>query len=96
MDFGTGAVKVTPAHDPNDYNCGKRHGLDFIKVLTEMAAAANGGQYAGMMRYDARVKMEKDLDAMGLYRGKEVNKMRLGQFREVEISLNQCLLHNGM
>ena len=79
MDFGTGAVKVTPAHDPNDYNCGKRNNLDFIKVLTEDGKIAdNGGAYAGMMRYDARVKMEKDLEAMGLYRGKEVNKMRLG------------------
>ena len=79
MNFGTGAVKVTPAHDPNDYNCGKRHGLEFIVVLTEEGTiASNGGEYAGMMRYDARVKMEKDLDALGLYRGKEVNKMRLG------------------
>ncbi|RYH16523.1 hypothetical protein EON65_29940 [archaeon] len=63
MNFGTGAVKVTPAHDPNDYTCGKRHGLDFIIVLTEDGKiAANGGKFAGMMRYDARVAMEKELE----------------------------------
>ncbi len=79
MSFGTGAVKVTPAHDPNDYTCGKRHGLDFIIVLTEDGKiASNGGQFAGMMRYDARIAMEKELQTLGLYRGKEVNKMRLG------------------
>ena len=79
MSFGTGAVKVTPAHDPNDYLCGKRNNLDFITVLTDDGRiAANGGKFAGMMRYDARVEMEKDLEALGQFRGKEVNKMRLG------------------
>ena len=79
MNFGTGAVKVTPAHDPNDYNCGKRHALEFITILTDDGRiAANGGKFAGMMRYDARVEMEKELEVLGLYRGKEVNKMRLG------------------
>lgn len=48
MAFGTGAVKVTPAHDPNDYTCGKRNNLEFIIVLTEDGKiAANGGKYAG-------------------------------------------------
>ena len=48
MTFGTGAVKITPAHDPNDYLCGKRHGLEFIIVLTEDGKiAANGGPFAG-------------------------------------------------
>jgi len=79
MSFGTGAVKVTPAHDPNDYLCGKRNNLEFMTVLTDDGRiAANGGQFAGMMRYDARIEMEKALDALGLLRGKEVNKMRLG------------------
>lgn len=49
MNFGTGAVKITPAHDPNDYLCGKRQGLDFIIVLTEDGKiAANGGKFAGI------------------------------------------------
>ena len=79
MNFGTGAVKVTPAHDPNDYLCGKRNNLEFMTILTDDGRiAANGGQFAGMMRYDARVEMEKALDELGLFRGKEVNKMRLG------------------
>jgi valyl-tRNA synthetase len=48
MSFGTGAVKITPAHDPNDYKCGKRQNLDFIIILTlEGKIAANGGKYAG-------------------------------------------------
>ncbi|DAZ94841.1 TPA: hypothetical protein N0F65_012530 [Lagenidium giganteum] len=79
MNFGTGAVKLTPAHDPNDYECGKRHGLEFINVLTDDGAInENGGQFAGMMRYDARIEVEKALAAKGLYHGKEDNKMRLG------------------
>ena len=79
MTFGTGAVKVTPAHDPNDYSCGKRSNLDFIIVLTEDGKIANnGGKFAGMMRYDARIAMESELESLGLLRGKEVNKMRLG------------------
>eukprot|EP01041_Mallomonas_annulata_P000590 gene590-1143_t len=79
MSFGTGAVKITPAHDPNDYICGKKHGLDFIIVLTgEGKIANNGGKFAGMMRYDVRVQLEEELEAMGLYRGKVDNKMRLG------------------
>ena len=80
MSFGTGAVKVTPAHDPNDYTCGKRNNLDFIIVLSEDGKIApNGGAFAGMMRYDARIAMEEALTKLGQLRGKEVNKMRLGK-----------------
>ncbi|KAL4154649.1 hypothetical protein PRNP1_006766 [Phytophthora ramorum] len=79
MSFGTGAVKITPAHDPNDYECGKRHDLEFINVLTDDGAInENGSEFAGMMRYDARIAVEKALEAKGLYHGKEDNKMRLG------------------
>jgi valyl-tRNA synthetase len=64
MSFGTGAVKITPAHDPNDYECGKRHNLEFITVLTpEGAINHHGGpEFEGMMRYDARIAMEDALD----------------------------------
>lgn len=80
MTFGTGAVKITPAHDHNDYQCGKRHNLDFITILTEDGKVANNcGKYSGMMRYDARYEMEIELKALGLFRGKEPNKMRLGK-----------------
>ena len=79
MSFGTGAVKVTPAHDPNDYSCGKRNGLEFISMLTENGKInSNGGKFEGIMRYDARIQIEEELTALGLFRGKAPNKMRLG------------------
>mmetsp|Transcript_20106 Transcript_20106/g.36669 ORF Transcript_20106/g.36669 Transcript_20106/m.36669 type:complete len:1094 (-) Transcript_20106:194-3475(-) len=79
MAFGTGAVKITPAHDPNDYECGKRHKLEFHTVLTpEGAINHNGSQFEGLMRYDARIAVEEALKEKGLYIGKEPNKMRLG------------------
>lgn len=79
MAFGTGAVKITPAHDPNDYECGKRHNLPLITILnTDGTINEEGGPFTGMMRYDARFEMEKKLDELGLLRGKEDNAMRLG------------------
>ena len=52
MAFGTGAVKITPAHDPNDFKCGQRHGLQFINIFDDEGKInANGGRFAGMMRY---------------------------------------------
>eukprot|EP00540_Astrosyne_radiata_P000434 CAMPEP_0116849766 /NCGR_PEP_ID=MMETSP0418-20121206/15770_1 /TAXON_ID=1158023 /ORGANISM="Astrosyne radiata, Strain 13vi08-1A" /LENGTH=990 /DNA_ID=CAMNT_0004481555 /DNA_START=33 /DNA_END=3005 /DNA_ORIENTATION=+ len=78
MSFGTGAVKITPAHDPNDYECGKRHNLDFITILTPNGAINHkGAPFEGMMRYDARIAVEDALKEKGLYVGKEPNKMRL-------------------
>jgi valyl-tRNA synthetase len=65
-DFGTGAVKITPAHDPNDFELGRRHKLPEIDVMTEdahMNAAA--GAYAGMDRFDARKRIVEDLKAQG-------------------------------
>ena len=64
MSFGTGAVKITPAHDPNDYECGKRHNLEFITVLTPDGAINHhgGDEFQGMMRYDARIAVEEALD----------------------------------
>jgi valyl-tRNA synthetase len=64
MAFGTGAVKITPAHDPNDYECGKRHNLEFITVLTAEGAINHygGEEFQGMMRYDARIAVEEALD----------------------------------
>ena len=61
-EFGTGAVKITPAHDPNDFEVGLRHGLEQIKVLNDDATInANGGKYEGLDRYEARKQMVKDL-----------------------------------
>jgi valyl-tRNA synthetase len=62
MSFGTGAVKITPAHDPNDYECGKRHNLEFITMLTaDGSINENGAPFTGMMRYDARIAVEEAL-----------------------------------
>src|SRR6266478_2973417 len=66
-EFGTGAVKITPAHDPNDFEVGRRHGLAEIDVMTDdghMSAAA--GAYAGLDRFEARKKIVEDLKAQGL------------------------------
>ena len=66
-EFGTGCVKITPAHDPNDFEVGKRHGLEEINILNDDATINElGGKYAGMDRYEARKQMVADLDAQGL------------------------------
>jgi valyl-tRNA synthetase len=65
-EFGTGAVKVTPAHDPNDFTLGQRHGLPSINVMDETAHInAEGGAYAGLERYEARKRILADLEAQG-------------------------------
>ncbi len=66
MDFGTGVVKITPAHDPNDFEVGLRHNLPVINVMTDDAKINElGGKYQGMDRYEARKAMVADLEAEG-------------------------------
>ena len=66
-EFGTGCVKITPAHDPNDFEVGKRHNLEEINILNDDATMnAKCGKYAGMDRYEARKAMVKDLEDLGL------------------------------
>ncbi len=66
-EFGTGAVKITPAHDPNDFAIGQRHGLPFINVMDDTAhITAEGGAYSGLDRYEARKRILADLEAQGL------------------------------
>jgi valyl-tRNA synthetase len=81
-DFGTGAVKVTPAHDPNDFAIGQRHNLPAISVMDETAHmnAEAGPDYAGLDRYDARKKVLEDLEAQGL----------LGQIRDHVNAIGKC------
>jgi len=80
-DFGTGAVKVTPAHDTNDFEIGKRHGLPSISVMDETAHMnAEAGAYAGMDRYAARKRVLEDLEAQGL----------LGTVREHVNAIGKC------
>lgn len=68
MEFGTGVVKMTPAHDPNDYEVGKRHNLEEINIMNEDGTmnALAGKKYAGMDRYECRRVILEDLDALGL------------------------------
>ncbi|RKJ51565.1 valine--tRNA ligase [bacterium 1XD42-54] len=66
-EFGTGCVKITPAHDPNDFEVGKRHNLPEINVMNDDATINElGGKYAGMARYEARKAIVKDLEDLGL------------------------------
>jgi len=80
-EFGTGAVKVTPAHDPNDFAIGQRHGLPSISVMDDTAHInAEGGKYAGLDRYVARKRVLEDLEAQGL----------LGAVREHTNAIGKC------
>ena len=66
-EFGTGCVKITPAHDPNDFEVGKRHNLEEINIMNDDATInKNGGKYAGMDRYEARKQIVADLEELGL------------------------------
>ncbi|MFU0825729.1 valine--tRNA ligase [Clostridium sp.] len=66
MEFGTGAVKITPAHDPNDYEVGKRHDLPQIVMMNQDGTIADGyGKYSGLDRYEARKVIVKDLEDQG-------------------------------
>ena len=67
MEFGTGVVKITPAHDPNDFEVGKRHNLEEVNILNDDATInANGGKFEGMDRYECRDAIVKELKEMGL------------------------------
>jgi valyl-tRNA synthetase len=80
-DFGTGAVKVTPAHDPNDFALGERHHLPTINIMDDKGHInADGGAYAGLDRYVARKKMVADLDAQGL----------LGEVKDYTNAVGHC------
>ncbi len=77
--FGTGAVKITPAHDPNDFEMGKRHKLPELSVMTEDAHMNDAaGPYAGLDRYEARKKILADLEALGLLDRVEEHKLTIG------------------
>lgn len=67
MEFGTGVVKITPAHDPNDFEVGKRHNLPEVNIMNDDATInENGGRYQGLDRYEARKRIVEELDQEGL------------------------------
>ena len=80
IEFGTGVVKITPAHDPNDFEVGKRHNLPVIHMMNDDATIMDGigGKYAGMDRYEARKAMVADLEAQGLLVKVEPHKHKVG------------------
>ena len=81
MGFGTGAVKITPSHDPNDFEVGERHNLGQCIIMSEDATInENGGKYSGLDRYDARREIVKDLENMGL----------LDSIKDHENSIGHC------
>ena len=79
LEFGTGCVKMTPAHDPNDFEVGLRHNLESIRVLDDNGKVnANGGKYEGMDRYEARKAIVADLDELGLLEKIEPHQHNVG------------------
>jgi valyl-tRNA synthetase len=87
--FGTGAVKVTPAHDPNDFEAGRRHGLDSVTVIGfdgKMTAEA-GAEYAGLDRAEARKRVLRDLDGQGLRRGERPHVLPIGRCQRCDTVL---------
>lgn len=85
--FGTGAVKITPAHDPNDFEVGKRHNLPMVIVMDESAVMnKNAGDFEGLYRYDARKKIVEKLSEIGLLEKGAGAYTQCGAFTKVKRS----------
>jgi valyl-tRNA synthetase len=90
--FGTGALKITPAHDPNDFEVGERHGLPRVNVLTPDGKINEaGGPYAGLDRFEARKRVLADLEAAGLLEGKEKHKHNIPRCERCDTVLEYYL-----
>ena len=90
--FGTGAVKVTPAHDPNDFAVGKRHNLEFFNILDlEGRINENGGPFAGQDRFAARDAVLKALGEKGLLRGECIHEMAVGHCQRCDTIVEPSL-----
>ncbi len=91
-EFGTGAVKVTPAHDPNDFLTGKRHDLEFINILdSEGRINEAGGPFAGVERFAARAAVVQALDDKGLLRGERRHDMSIGHCQRCDTIVEPLL-----
>jgi valyl-tRNA synthetase len=77
-EFGTGCVKMTPCHDPNDFEVGKRHGLEQVLIFDDNARIINGGKYTGLSRYEAREAVLRDLEHGGYLDGVEEHLHNVG------------------
>ncbi len=103
MEFGTGALKITPAHDPNDFEIGKRHGLQIINVMNRDATMnENAGAYAGMDRFECREKLWADMEGSGLtirvepYRHQVPRSQRGGEIIEPLVSTQWFVKMRGL
>ena len=93
MKFGTGAVKVTPAHDFNDYETGKRHALPLVNILNlDGTLNAEGARFAGMDRFAARKAVKKALDELGLARGAKQHRLAIAREARTRDVLEPMLL----
>ncbi len=87
-EFGTGAVKITPAHDPNDFEVGLRHNLPMIRILSDDGTInAEGGKYQGLDRYEARRRIVADMEAEGLLLKVEAHKHNVGHCHRCNATL---------
>jgi len=92
-EFGTGFVKITPAHDPNDYQIGLRHDLERIQIMDENAKInENGGKYAGMDRFEARKQIVKDLEELDLLEKVEEHKHSVGHCYRCDTTVEPFLM----
>jgi valyl-tRNA synthetase len=92
MEFGTGFLKVTPAHDVNDYMLGEKHKLESIDIFNDNGTLnAYGLQYEGMDRFDVRKKIEKDLDTMGLMEKTEAYTNSVGYSERTDVPIEPKL-----
>eukprot|EP01060_Flectonema_neradi_P001926 TRINITY_DN11182_c0_g1_i2.p1 TRINITY_DN11182_c0_g1~~TRINITY_DN11182_c0_g1_i2.p1 ORF type:complete len:1074 (+),score=283.03 TRINITY_DN11182_c0_g1_i2:137-3223(+) len=78
MAFGTGVVKITPAHDQNDFECGKRHKLPELIMMDKKGLISMDGPFKGQKRFDCRTNIIKALEEKGLYKGKKPHAMSIG------------------
>ncbi|KAL1864623.1 hypothetical protein VTK73DRAFT_5777 [Phialemonium thermophilum] len=92
-EFGTGAVKLTPAHDFNDYNLGQRHGLEFINILNENGTLNEnaGPEFQGMKRFDARYRVVDELTKRGLFVKKESHAMTIPLCEKTKDVIEPCM-----
>ena len=96
-DFGTGAVKVTPAHDPNDFEMGKRHNLQQIQVIgLDGKMTAEAGKYAEMDRFECREKIVEELDQLNLLKKVEERPMQLATVTAVVLISNLWYRSSGL
>jgi len=92
QDMGTGAVKVTPAHDPNDYACGLRNDLPMINILdADGTINGNGGTFAGLDRYEARERVVQAMEELGLFDGVEERAIDLAHSDRSKTPIEPCL-----